>query len=93
MGSQETRAKDALLHLLLKEDMRTQKTGAVTTLARIVLRAIALTSPSSISRTVKRSAATSAVESVQSGATGTELGSTKYPALVQDNKAKSADGM
>lgn len=93
LESQETPAKDALLHLLLREDRKTQYTGAVTTLARIVLHATALTSLSSISRTARSSAATSAVESVRSEVTGIELGNTKDPELVHNDETKSADGM
>jgi len=94
LESQKTPAKDALLHLLLREDIKTQNTGTVTTLARIVLHATALTSPSSISRHPISSAATPVVESVSSEGRETELGSSvKAPELVYDNIRKSATGM
>ncbi len=94
LESPETPAEDALLHLLLREDIRTQYTGAVTTLARIVLHSTALTSPSSVSRHPISSAATSVVESVSSAGRGTELGSSvKYPELGYDNKVNSATCM
>ena len=93
MESQETPAKDALLHLLLRDDMKTQYTGAVTTLARMALHATALTSPSSLLKTVKSSTATLAVDSAGSDGRGIELGNTKDPELVHDNEAKSTDGM
>jgi hypothetical protein len=94
LESQETPAKDALLHLLLRENMKTQYTGAVTTLARIVLHATALTSPSSISRHPISSAATPVVESVSSAGREIELGSSvKNPELGYDNEVKSAISM
>ncbi len=94
LESQETPAKDALLHHLLRENIKTKYTGAVTTLARIVLHTTALTSPSSISRHPIPSAATPVLESVSSAGRGIELDrSVRNPELGYDNEVKSAVSM
>jgi len=92
--SQESPAKDALLHLLVRVDVKNQRTGAITTLARTALHATALTSPSSISRPLMSSAANPEIQSASSDGTGTKLGSSaKGPELVYDKIAKLANSM
>lgn len=92
--SQESPAKDALLHLLVRVDVKNQRTGAVSTLARTTLHAAALTSPSSVSRPSASSAANSEVQSASSDGTKTKLSSSaKDPELVYDKTAKLANSM
>ncbi len=94
LESQISPARDALLHLLVREDVKTQNTGAVIILPQIALRITAVTSPSSISRPPRSSAATFPVASVSSEGKTTELGScAKDPELVHDNKARVANCM